>query len=105
MALGVERVENRELDRNAWLMESQCLRKLVAQQPAEIYEVADKEVRTYTAHNTTSEPVEVTMDYSGSEGVLFSTGKSIVTKTILPGSWEVLQTCVWDSTAPNSHFT
>ena len=108
MALGVERVENRELDRNAWLMEAQCFGRLNAQQAlceAEIYELADEGVYTYAAHNMTSEPVEVTMDCSGSHGVLFSTGKSQVTKTVLPGSWEVLLVCVWDTTTPNPHLS
>jgi hypothetical protein len=108
MALGVERVENRELDRNAWLMESQCFGKLAAQQAlssVEIYELADKGVHTYAARNITSAPLQVTMDCSRSEGLLFSTGTSQVTKTVLPGSWETLLAYVRDSTAPNPHLS
>lgn len=98
-----ETLPDRNLYNQALLIElqqfGQCKTTL---RNVEIYQMQDKGSMafTYGAHSRHSAPVSVTIDCSGSEGVLFSTGKPQVTKRVAPDGWEILLTCLPDVDAP-----
>lgn len=101
--LGAEPVATRELDHSAAIVALQQFGKLVEKiRDVELHLIGGKgsEVYIYGAFNAGTVPAYVTLDCANSEGVLFSTGNAQVRKTVLPESWEVLFTCVSDSSAP-----
>jgi len=101
--LRADRLQDRDLDHKASLIELQQFGQTKTTiRNVEIFQMQDKAAMAYTygAHNTSAATVRVTIDCSGSEGVLFSTGKPQVAKTIEPGAWEILLTCLPDANAP-----
>ena len=101
--LKTEQLGTRELDHKASLIELQQFGQVkTTVRNVEIYQMQDKGSMAYTygAHNANTAGVRVTIDCTGSEGVLFSTGKPQVTVSIAPGAWEILLTVLPDANAP-----